>query len=113
VLVTIEIIFRCLFEAFQHASQAVGTGTSDDDDTWPKKKTRQPRVITCYFKASLHTNRVITCRESSKGGSSKCADQRLAATQTTSSMTAASAPPPVGGTFLTIRSNADARDCAR
>jgi hypothetical protein len=31
-LITVEIIFGCLFEAFQHASQAVGTGTSAGDD---------------------------------------------------------------------------------
>jgi hypothetical protein len=27
-LVAVEIIFGCFFEAFQHASQAVGAGTS-------------------------------------------------------------------------------------
>jgi hypothetical protein len=32
-LVAIEIIFRCLFEAFQRTSQVAGTRSSADDDT--------------------------------------------------------------------------------
>jgi hypothetical protein len=43
-LVPIEIIFGCLFEAFQHASQVVSTGTSVGDDTQPPKKTRAPSL---------------------------------------------------------------------
>jgi hypothetical protein len=43
-LVTIEIIFGCLFEVFQHVSQDAGTGTSTDIDNPPKKKTRQPSL---------------------------------------------------------------------
>jgi hypothetical protein len=35
----IEIVFGRLFEVFQHASQAAGTGTSAGDDTQPSKKT--------------------------------------------------------------------------
>jgi hypothetical protein len=37
--VAVEIIFGHLFEAFQHASQAVRTGTSPNDGTLPVKKT--------------------------------------------------------------------------
>jgi hypothetical protein len=31
-LVVVKIIFDCFFEAFQHISQATGTGTSTSDD---------------------------------------------------------------------------------
>jgi hypothetical protein len=41
-LVIIEIIFRRLFEAFRHISQATVAGASTDDNTRPQKKTRQP-----------------------------------------------------------------------
>jgi hypothetical protein len=39
-LVVVEIIFGCLFDAFQHTSEVAGTGTSAGDDTLPVKKTR-------------------------------------------------------------------------
>jgi hypothetical protein len=41
-LVAVEDIFRCLFEAFQHVSQAVRTGTSAGDDAQPSKRARAP-----------------------------------------------------------------------
>jgi hypothetical protein len=41
-LVAIEIIFECLFESFQHASQDVGVGTSARGVAQPVKKTRGP-----------------------------------------------------------------------
>jgi hypothetical protein len=41
-LVTVEIIFGRLFEAFQRISQAAGTGASVGADTPPQKKMRQP-----------------------------------------------------------------------
>jgi hypothetical protein len=37
-LVAIEIIFWCLFEAFQRTSQVAGTGSSASGDTQPPKK---------------------------------------------------------------------------
>jgi hypothetical protein len=39
-LVAIEIVFGCLFEAFQHTSQAISTGTSAGADTQLAKKAR-------------------------------------------------------------------------
>jgi hypothetical protein len=39
-LVDVEIIFGRLFEAFQHASQAAGVGTSARGAAQPVKKTR-------------------------------------------------------------------------
>jgi hypothetical protein len=41
-LVAVEIIFGHLFEAFRHASHAVGAGTSAGGATQPAKKTRGP-----------------------------------------------------------------------
>jgi hypothetical protein len=43
-LVVVEIIFRCLFEAFRHASQAARTGASIGDDTQPSKKAHAPSL---------------------------------------------------------------------
>jgi hypothetical protein len=43
-LVAIEIIFGCLFEAFQHTSKANDAGTSAGDDTRPQMKPRQQRL---------------------------------------------------------------------
>jgi hypothetical protein len=40
-LVTIEIIFRHLFEAFRRTSQAIGTGSSTGFDTQPLKKKKR------------------------------------------------------------------------
>jgi hypothetical protein len=39
-LVTVEIIFGLLFEAFRHSSQAASTGTSAGADTQLMKKAR-------------------------------------------------------------------------
>jgi hypothetical protein len=41
-LIDVEIIFRRLFEAFRHISQATSTGTSACDEIQPQKKMRQP-----------------------------------------------------------------------
>jgi hypothetical protein len=43
-LVVVDIIFGLLFEAFQHASQAAGTGASAGDDTQPLKKAHTPSL---------------------------------------------------------------------
>jgi hypothetical protein len=42
ILVVVEIIFGHLFEAFQHTSQAAGTGTSAGGATQLSKKTHGP-----------------------------------------------------------------------
>jgi hypothetical protein len=41
-LVTIEIIFECIFEVFQHISQAAATGAAVTNDDRPQKRLRQP-----------------------------------------------------------------------
>jgi hypothetical protein len=41
-LIDAEIIFGHLFEAFQHISQAIDTGTSAGNDIQPQKKMCQP-----------------------------------------------------------------------
>jgi hypothetical protein len=43
-LVDVDIIFRCLFEAFRHTSQAAGTGTSAGDDTHASKRAHAPSL---------------------------------------------------------------------
>jgi hypothetical protein len=43
-VIIVEIIFGCLFEAFQHISQAVVAGASTDDSTRPQKKVCQPSL---------------------------------------------------------------------
>jgi hypothetical protein len=37
-LITVEIIFGCIFEAFQHTSQAVAAGVAATDDDKPSKR---------------------------------------------------------------------------
>jgi hypothetical protein len=43
-LVDVDIIFGRLFEAFQRASQASGTGASAGNDTHPSKKAWTPSL---------------------------------------------------------------------
>jgi hypothetical protein len=43
-LVVVEIIFGRLFEAFRHASQAAGAGTSTGGAAQPAMKTRGPAL---------------------------------------------------------------------
>jgi hypothetical protein len=57
----------------------------------------------------LHVDCVIVCRKSSEGRPSKTTEQQLFVKQTISSEAATSAPPLVGGTGLTVCSNAEAR----
>jgi hypothetical protein len=45
-LVVVEIIFGCLSEAFRHASQATGAGTSAKGAAQPAKKTCGPPLKT-------------------------------------------------------------------
>jgi hypothetical protein len=43
-LVSVNLAFGCLFEAFQHISQAIGTDATAGADTQPAKKTRAPSM---------------------------------------------------------------------
>jgi hypothetical protein len=43
-LVSVNLAFRRLFEAFQHISQAIGTDATAGADTQPAKKTRAPSM---------------------------------------------------------------------
>jgi hypothetical protein len=43
-LVSVNLAFRCLFEAFQHISQAVRTDATAGADTQPAKKTQAPSM---------------------------------------------------------------------
>jgi hypothetical protein len=48
-LVSVNLTFRCLFEAFQHISQAIRTDATAGADTQPAKKPRAPsmrRILT-------------------------------------------------------------------
>jgi hypothetical protein len=43
-LVSVNLVFGRLFEAFQHISQAIGTDATAGADTQPAKKTRAPSM---------------------------------------------------------------------
>jgi hypothetical protein len=43
-LVSVNLVFGCLFEAFQHISQVIGTDATAGADTQPAKKTRAPSM---------------------------------------------------------------------
>jgi hypothetical protein len=43
-LVSVNLVFRRLFEAFQHISQAIRTDATAGADTQPAKKTRAPSM---------------------------------------------------------------------
>jgi hypothetical protein len=73
---------------------------SAEEDPCAKVKTN---LFTCYCKVDLHADCMIAHRKSSSDRPSKVAEQAI------SSVATASAPPPVGGTSLTIYSNAEAK----
>jgi hypothetical protein len=66
-------------------------------------------LFICYCKADLHADCMTARRKSSLGGLPKAVESQPPTEQTIPSVATASAPPSVGGTCLTICTNAKAR----
>jgi hypothetical protein len=113
-LVSVNLTFRHLFEAFQHISQAIGTDAMAEADTQPAKKARAPSMrrilalryvmlLTCILLLVqfICSNNPPICRKPSGGEPPK-------QVTVASAIQSASPPPPTGATVSAAPAVADA-----
>jgi hypothetical protein len=125
-IVVVEHLFRHLFEAFQHISQAAMTDASAGDDAQPSKRARAPSLkkllvpkyvtdFLTYFIVNLYPCSDLTAihRRPSASGPPKLATKLVTILKTAAPVAAGAISSSEGGTGRTVLSTTDAWDSSR